>query len=374
MSSVADWQGKVTTFTYDADGDLTSGVDPTSAPRSPTPQLRPRRRLSGSTTSQGTSTWPRSTTAATTHNQVTWTTSTGVPVDNDTYGYNTLNQLTGVDGGTSYSYDPAGDPTSTPSAASQSFDAAGQLCWSSTTASTNACDDPPSGATVYSYNDRGDRTAATPATGGATDYGWDEADQLASVTSLTGTATDTYDGNGLLASATTTPTGSSSSTANYVWDTTEGTPRLLSDGTTAYWYGATGLPLEQQSLATTASDDFDRADGALGANWSDTSDGGLAISGDQVTGTNAGAVGDSWAADSFSSNQYSEVKVSSTALSGDQWVGPRSAPRTTARPPTWLSTGGTTAARCWSCSSGAGPATSNWAVPIARGHWQRAPN
>ncbi len=68
----------------------------------------------------------------------------------------------------------------------------------------------------------------------------------------------------------------------------QGTPRLLSDGTTAYLYGPDGLPLEQQSLDTTASDDFGRADGALGANWADISDGGLAISGDQVTGTNAG--------------------------------------------------------------------------------------
>ncbi len=322
--SLTDWQGHTTTFTYDADGDLTSGTDPTTGtPVTDNYTYDPAGVLSAISATEGSSTLASFTYSRDADNQVTQVTSTGVPSDNHSYSYNPLDQLTGVDGTNSYSYDAAGDPTSTPTFASQSFDAASQLCWSSTTPSTNACDDPPSGATAYIYNDRGDRTATTPASGGATDYGWDEADQLTSVTSPTGTTTNSYDGNGLLAGSTTTPTGSASSTADYAWDTTQGTPQLLSDGTTAYLYGPDGLPLEQQSLGTTATDDFDRADGPLGANWADTSDGGLAISSRQVTGTNAGGnSGDAWAADNFSSDQYSEVAVSSTALSGGEWVGP----------------------------------------------------
>ncbi len=46
------------------------------------------------------------------------------------------------------------------------------------------------------------------------------------------------------------------------------------------------LVLPQEALAgTSGSDDFNRADGGLGASWTDISDGGLAISSQAVTGT-----------------------------------------------------------------------------------------
>ncbi len=41
-----------------------------------------------------------------------------------------------------------------------------------------------------------------------------------------------------------------------------------------------------------ASDDFNRADGSLGPNWTDMSDGSLAISSDQVIGTSSSTSGD----------------------------------------------------------------------------------
>ncbi len=51
--------------------------------------------------------------------------------------------------------------------------------------------------------------------------------------------------------------------------------------------------------------------------------GGLAIANDQVTGTNAGAdSGDIRTAESYTSDQYSQVEVTSTPLTGDQWIGP----------------------------------------------------
>ncbi len=76
------------------------------------------------------------------------------------------------------------------------------------------------------------------------------------------------------------------------------------------------------STAGSASDNFDRADGALGANWTNISDGGLTISSQAVAGTNAsGTSGDIRTAESYSSNQYSQVEVTSSQLTGNQWIG-----------------------------------------------------
>jgi hypothetical protein len=52
----------------------------------------------------------------------------------------------------------------------------------------------------------------------------------------------------------------------------------------------------QNTLAATAADNFSRANGSLGPNWTDISDGGLAI--------------------------ISKVAVTSTQLTGNQWIGP----------------------------------------------------
>ena len=71
------------------------------------------------------------------------------------------------------------------------------------------------------------------------------------------------------------------------------------------------------------SDNFNRADGPLGPDWTDMSDGGLTISSQAVAGTNAtGISGDMRTAESYSSNQFSQIEVTSTQLTGTQWIGP----------------------------------------------------
>ena len=76
------------------------------------------------------------------------------------------------------------------------------------------------------------------------------------------------------------------------------------------------------NAAGSASDNFNRADGPLGANWTDISDGGLTISSQAVAGTNAsGTSGDIRTAENYSSNQYSQVEVTSSQLTGNQWIG-----------------------------------------------------
>ena len=72
---------------------------------------------------------------------------------------------------------------------------------------------------------------------------------------------------------------------------------------------------------TSASDDFNRADGGLGPNWTGISDGGMAISSQAVTGTAGAVTGDVWTADTFASDQYSRVEVTSTQPVGG-WIGP----------------------------------------------------
>jgi hypothetical protein len=71
---------------------------------------------------------------------------------------------------------------------------------------------------------------------------------------------------------------------------------------------------------TTASDDFNRSDGALGANWTAISDGAMSISGQQVIGTVGQNTGDIRTAETYPGDQYSQIQVTSTSLSGGQWI------------------------------------------------------
>ena len=77
---------------------------------------------------------------------------------------------------------------------------------------------------------------------------------------------------------------------------------------------------QKASAATNASDDFDRAAGGLGANWTSIRDGGLSISSHAVT-ARSGLAGDIWTAGTFTSDQYSQIEVTSTQLTGAQWIG-----------------------------------------------------
>jgi hypothetical protein len=82
------------------------------------------------------------------------------------------------------------------------------------------------------------------------------------------------------------------------------------------------LTPQSASAATTASDNFNRANGSLGADWTDMTVGGLAISNDAVVGTGTGNSGDLYRGATFGSDQFSQIEVTSTRISGGQWVGP----------------------------------------------------
>jgi putative esterase len=77
------------------------------------------------------------------------------------------------------------------------------------------------------------------------------------------------------------------------------------------------------SSGTTGTDDFNRANGALGPNWTGISDGALTITSQTVAGTaSGGTTGDIRTAETYGSNQSSQVEVTSTQLTGGQWIGP----------------------------------------------------
>ena len=75
------------------------------------------------------------------------------------------------------------------------------------------------------------------------------------------------------------------------------------------------------SAAVIASDDFNRADGGLGAGWTATSDGSMAISSQAVIGNVGATTGDIRTAESYPGDQFSAVTVTSTQLTGGQWIG-----------------------------------------------------
>src|SRR5215468_7423680 len=79
---------------------------------------------------------------------------------------------------------------------------------------------------------------------------------------------------------------------------------------------------QQAFAASAANDNFARANGGLGSNWTATSDGGLTISSGQAVGAASGNSGDMWTANSFTSDQYAQVTLTSTQLTATQWIGP----------------------------------------------------
>jgi len=138
-------------------------------------------------------------------------------------------------------YDAADNLTQT-GATQQAFNNADELCWTAST--TGPCSTPPSGATSYQYDARGNRTNVTPSPGQAQTLTYDQANRLAKFVAAS-TTTYAYNADGLRMSKT------AGSTTQYVWDASGSLPLVLKEGSTAYVYGAAGLPLEQINGTTT---------------------------------------------------------------------------------------------------------------------------
>ncbi len=76
-----------------------------------------------------------------------------------------------------------------------------------------------------------------------------------------------------------------------------------------------------QTASGSVSDNFNRANGTLGTGWTAMSDGGMAISSQAVVGTKTAYSGDIRTGETYASDQSSQIEVTSTQLSGAQWIG-----------------------------------------------------
>ena len=109
---------------------------------------------------------------------VTQITATGIPGTPDAFTYPPLDQLATTTVG-AYSYDSADNLTGFPDGRKQKFNAANELCYTAPT-NTAPCGTAPAGATKYTYDGRGNRTAIRPENRVPTTLGYDQADRLTS--------------------------------------------------------------------------------------------------------------------------------------------------------------------------------------------------
>jgi hypothetical protein len=83
--------------------------------------------------------------------------------------------------------------------------------------------------------------------------------------------------------------------------------------------GLSVLAAPQAAFAASATDNFNRANGSLGAGWTAISDGAMVISNNMVKGGSSGSTGEIRTAESYSSNHFSQIQVTSTPTGG-QWI------------------------------------------------------
>ena len=177
-------------------------------------------------------------------------TETDIPASSTspaTYSYDAKDRVTSMTPGTgtphNYTFDASTNLTALPTGATGTYDHAGELTSSTLSGTT----------TNYTYNADGEQLTA--AQGGTTvaSGAWNGAGQLTAYTDSAANMTAAiYDGNGTLASSTTTPAGGSAVTQGFVWNTVSQIPQLIMDTSNAYIYGPSGTPAEQVSLATGA--------------------------------------------------------------------------------------------------------------------------
>ena len=176
---------------------------------------------------------------------------------NDTFGYDNNNRMVRQNvAGTNppnYTYDPADNATLLAgiSNRAQGFGVANQICFQAVAPATGTCAAPPTAATTFGFDPKGNRTTKTVA-GATTTYNYDRANRLLGVQGST--ITNTYRGaDGLRANR--DDTNSAGTSSGFQWDIAGGLPMLLSEFRTGsvfqwyeYIYGPGGILVETTSL------------------------------------------------------------------------------------------------------------------------------
>ena len=83
---------------------------------------------------------------------------------------------------------------------------------------------------------------------------------------------------------------------------------------------ATGVAIVCTTL-TLGEDDFNRPDGGLGNDWAPSVDGSLAIESQEAAGAPGAYAGDTRVAETYGSDQYSQVQVTSDPVNQGDWLG-----------------------------------------------------
>jgi RHS repeat-associated protein len=180
-------------------------------------------------------------------NILTETDTPSSPTSPATYSYDAQGRVTSMTPGTgsqlNYGFDASSNLTGQPGGAAGTYNKAGEITSSALSGAT----------TNYTYSPGGERLTATRSGNTLATGTWNGAVQLTSYAdSAANMSAATYDGNGIRASSTTTPSGGSATTQGYVWNTVSQVPLMIMDSSNAYLYGYTGTPAEQVNLATGA--------------------------------------------------------------------------------------------------------------------------
>jgi RHS repeat-associated protein len=163
------------------------------------------------------------------------------------YTYDAKDRVTSMTPGTgpalNYGFDPSGNLTTLPVGATATYDNAGELTSSSLSGTT----------TSYTYNADGQRLSVAQGSTTVASGTWNGAAELTGYSGSAATmSAAAYDGNGLRASTTITPSGQSATTQQYAWNTQAAIPEMIMDSGNAYIYGTGVAPIEQVSLSTGA--------------------------------------------------------------------------------------------------------------------------
>ena len=168
LISTEDWAGSKVGFSYDKDGNLAGEQFPngvtTTIDRDPSAQIS---RVSHSNAAGvlASFTYQRDS-----ENMVTSASVTGLDLSDETFGYDTLDQIVDYNS-QPLSYDAADNPTQLASGATLTYDAAGQV--TGYTANGQSID--------FSYDERGNRRDGLTPDGVHVAYTYDQANRLASV-------------------------------------------------------------------------------------------------------------------------------------------------------------------------------------------------
>jgi RHS repeat-associated protein len=264
-TSVRDWLGNTTSFTYDRNGNLTEQRAPSSPAVVDRFSFDQADRLMGivvvrrkmdSDKANGDEHDAKILFQANYgrdgNSQLTKDSSQ--PERTENYGYTKLNQLCAASSrddtdceqpgteskGLTYQYDQA-DNLVRNGKTTQRFNAADELCWTSSQPGSNPCSSAPAGAIRYTYDQRGNLTAIKAPAAAATTLAYDQANRLTNLTHGITSATYTYNADGLRMSK----TRAGGSPSSFIWDIAKGLPLMIRDDNGSYVTGPDGLPVEQ---------------------------------------------------------------------------------------------------------------------------------